>query len=149
MKNGPLTSRKMRDNKKFRPTSACADYAGWRGLILFANTLSPFFTVNSSIELSITKGGLTLSQTSPGFYVSAKLLENTVRKGEIARNKQFLLFPQCFLPFLKTFCHFHQIKDCHLEKLFHFGIAQNLLFGKGLKHHWSHHISLDHKINFF
>ena len=39
---------------------------------------------------------LTLSQTSPGFYVSA---ENSVVKGEIARYEQFLLFPQCFLPF--------------------------------------------------
>ena len=27
-----------------------------------------------------------------------KPFENTVGKGEIARNKQFLLFPQCFLP---------------------------------------------------
>ena len=25
-----------------------------------------------------------------------KRVENTVRKGEIARNEQFLLFPQCF-----------------------------------------------------
>ena len=37
---------------------------------------------------------LTLSQTSPGFNMS----ENTVGKGEIACNEQFLLFPQCFLP---------------------------------------------------
>ena len=35
--------------------------------------------------------------------------ENTVGKGEIAPNEQFLLFPQCFLPFWRTFCHFHQI----------------------------------------
>ena len=34
--------------------------------------------------------------------------ENTVGKGEIARNKQFLLFSQCFLPVLRTFCHFHE-----------------------------------------
>ena len=27
-----------------------------------------------------------------------KSVENTVRKEEIARNEQFLLFPQCFLP---------------------------------------------------
>ena len=27
---------------------------------------------------------------------SLKRVENTVGKGEIARNKQFLLFPQCF-----------------------------------------------------
>ena len=54
---------------------------------------------------------LTLSQTSPGFfYVSQyKSFENTVGKGEIARNEQFLLFPQCFLAFWRTFCHFHQI----------------------------------------
>ena len=43
---------------------------------------------------------LTLSQTSPGFYMSVEqVLENTVGKGEIARNGQFLLFPQCFSPF--------------------------------------------------
>ena len=35
--------------------------------------------------------------------------ENTVGKGEIARNEQFLLFPQCFLPVWITFCHFRQI----------------------------------------
>ena len=38
-----------------------------------------------------------------------KPFENTVGKGEIARNKQFLLFPQCFLPVWITFCHFCQI----------------------------------------
>ena len=27
-------------------------------------------------------------------------------KGEIARNEQFLLFPQYFLPVWKTLCHF-------------------------------------------
>ena len=30
-------------------------------------------------------------------------------KREIARNERFLFFPQYFLPFLQTFCHFHQI----------------------------------------
>ena len=35
--------------------------------------------------------------------------ENTVGKGEIAHNEQFLLFPQCFLPVLGAFCLFHQI----------------------------------------
>ena len=40
---------------------------------------------------------LTLSQISPGFYMSAvSLLKNNVEKGEIAHNEQFLLFPQCF-----------------------------------------------------
>ena len=36
-----------------------------------------------------------------------KSFENPVGKGEIARNEQFLLFPQCFLPFWRTFYHFH------------------------------------------
>ena len=38
-----------------------------------------------------------------------KSFENTVGKGEIAHNEQFLLFPQCFLPVWRSFCHFHQI----------------------------------------
>ena len=38
-----------------------------------------------------------------------KPFENTVEKGEIARNEQFLLFPQCFLPVWIAFCHFLQI----------------------------------------
>ena len=35
--------------------------------------------------------------------------ENTVGIGKIARYVQFLLFPQYFLPFCKTFRHFYQI----------------------------------------
>ena len=50
---------------------------------------------------------LTLSQTSPGFYVSSvQAFENTVGKGEIARNEQFLLFPQCFSINLENFLPF-------------------------------------------
>ena len=61
---------------------------------------------------------LTFSQTSPGSYVSAEqVFENTVGKGEIARNEQFLLFPQCFLSIWRTFCHFHQIWNCRLQTL--------------------------------
>ena len=61
---------------------------------------------------------LTISQTSPGFYVSAaQISENPVGKGEIARNKQFLLFPQCFLSVLRMFCYRHQISNCHLQTL--------------------------------
>ena len=37
-----------------------------------------------------------------------KSTENTVGKGEIAQNEQFLLFPQ-FTTRLDNFCHFHQI----------------------------------------
>ena len=42
---------------------------------------------------------------------------NTVGKGEIARNEQFLLFPQCFLHFLRALCHCHQTSDCCLQTL--------------------------------
>ena len=53
---------------------------------------------------------LTLSQASLGFYVSAvQVFENSLGKGEIVGNKQFLLFPQRFLPFCTIFHHFHQI----------------------------------------
>ena len=41
-----------------------------------------------------------------------KYFENTVGKGEIAHYGQLLLFPQCFLSFWRTFCHFHQIQNC-------------------------------------
>ena len=46
-----------------------------------------------------------------------KSLENTVGKGEIARNEQFLLFPQCFLAVWRTFCHVHQVQNCRLQTL--------------------------------
>ena len=55
----------------------------------------------------------------PWFFtcLQYKSLENTVGKGEIARNKQFLFFPQCFLPVWRTFCHFRQIQNCPLQSL--------------------------------
>ena len=34
---------------------------------------------------------------------------------EIARNEQFLLFPLCFLHFLRIYCHFHQTWNCRLQ----------------------------------
>ena len=59
---------------------------------------------------------LTLLQTSPGFYLSAAQVfwKHVLGKGEIARYEQFLLFPHCFLPVWKTFCHFHRIWNCRL-----------------------------------
>ena len=49
-----------------------------------------------------------------------KSFENTVGKGEIARNEQFLFLPQCFLPFWRTFHHFYKIQII-VWKLFQFG----------------------------
>ena len=39
-------------------------------------------------------------------HVCSTSLLKTVGKGDIARNKQFLLFPHCFLPFLGNFSPF-------------------------------------------
>ena len=51
----------------------------------------------------------------PGFSHVHESFENTVGKGEIALNEQFLLFPQYFLTIWKTFYHFHQIWNCRLQ----------------------------------
>ena len=48
---------------------------------------------------------------------STSLWKTPWEKEEIACNKQFLLFPQCFLPIWGTFCHFHQIWNCRLQTL--------------------------------
>ena len=61
---------------------------------------------------------LTLSQTNPVFTcLKYKPFENTEGKGEITGNKQFLLFPQCFLPVRRIFCYFHRIWNCRLQTL--------------------------------
>ena len=41
--------------------------------------------------------------------------ENIVRKGEIACNKQLLLFSQCFLPYLTFMFHFKCTLKCRLQ----------------------------------
>ena len=55
----------------------------------------------------------------PLFFCVCKpvLLKTLWKKREIARNKQSLLFPQCFLPFCRIFSHFHQIQSCRLQTL--------------------------------
>ena len=49
--------------------------------------------------------------------LQCRSVENNVGKGEIAHNKQFLLFPHCLLPIRRTFCHFPQIQNCRLQTL--------------------------------
>ena len=55
---------------------------------------------------------MTLSD-APGKQAFRKHCE----KREIARNKQFLPFPKCFLPVMITFFHFRQIWNCRLQSL--------------------------------
>ena len=66
---------------------------------------------NVSYPISDKSGHLTLSQTSFCFFtcLQYKPFVKHCGKGDFARNEQFLLFSQCFLPIWITFCHFHQI----------------------------------------
>ena len=45
-----------------------------------------------------------------------KSFENIVGK-ETARKDQFFLFQHCFLHYLRTFCYFNRILNCHLETM--------------------------------
>ena len=47
---------------------------------------------------------------------STSLLKKTVGKGEMLLTSNFS-FSQCFLPVLRTFSHFHQVQNCHLQTL--------------------------------
>ena len=62
-------------------------------------------------------------------WLQYKSFENTVGKGQNAHNKQFLLFPQCFLPFWSTFIKFEIV----IGKVFQFERIWNLSFEKGLR----------------
>ena len=79
---------------------------------------------------------LTLSQTKkPRFLLvcSIEFLENTVEKGEIARNEPFILFPQYFLHVeeLSTVFIKWEIVIC---KHFQFGTVKNMSFRKKLNY---------------
>ena len=60
------------------------------------------FTRNSSINPLPNKPWFLHVNNSDSF-------ENTAGNGEIARNEQFLHFPQCFLRVRRTFRHFHHV----------------------------------------
>ena len=74
--------------------------------------------------------------------------EKTVRKGEIARNKQFLLFPQCFLPnqiIVSPFVHISNIVsllDAEFEKpkigISGKGLTSNFSFSHNVFYHKWH-----------
>ena len=56
---------------------------------------------------------LNLSQTSPGYYMSAV----QVSWKHYGKRRKFLLFPECFSHVWRTFCHFQQIWNCRLQTL--------------------------------
>ena len=86
--------------------------------ILFKTALKTIQSINQCFVYWITEMHKSFSTQALVFTcLQYKSFENTVCKGEIARNEQFLLCPQCFLPVWTTFCHFHQIYYCRLQIL--------------------------------
>ena len=85
---------------------------------------------NSNVSVNLQEKSIILLNLFPNkscFFpcLQYKSFENTVGQGEIARNEQFLLFPQCFLSFTTTVSHFYHLqslsiwknpKICRLEK---------------------------------
>ena len=55
-----------------------------------------------------------------------------MRKGEIACNKQFLLFSQSFLPYVAFIFHFKSTLKCHLQFFFNLDQSEILSPGKEL-----------------
>ena len=78
---------------------------------------------------------LTHSHTMTPFDAPGnKRFENTMGKGEISRNQQFLLFPQCLIPVYRTFCYFHQIQNCRLQTLSFWKSLKYILWEKVKSH---------------
>ena len=72
----------------------------------------------SGKEFCRSKAVLTDSHTmTPFMPLGNKPIENTVGTGEITRNEQLLLFPQCFLPIWRPFSQCHPILNYHLQTL--------------------------------
>ena len=91
------------------------------------NHFGELTTILINLKLS-SANSLTLSQTSPGFYVYVvkKSFENTVGKGEISP------FTTVFSTLFKNFLTFLSIQNFRLRTPSVWRGLKNLLFGKGL-----------------
>ena len=74
-----------------------------------------------------SKGFLTPFPDKPWFLFvcSTKLLKTLWEKEKLLPTCNFSFFPQCFLPILRTFCHFDQIQNCCLQTL---SVWKSLIF---------------------
>ena len=61
-------------------------------------------------------------------------MENIVRKGEIACNKQFVLFLQCLLPYMALIFHFECTLKCRLQFVSIWTCLKFFLLVMGLGH---------------
>ena len=72
-----------------------------------------FEEIFNVMSYALSKRGLPLFQTSPGFYVycSTSLLKTLFEKEneKLLVTSNFSFFQQCFLPISRTFCIFHEI----------------------------------------
>ena len=91
----------------------CFSYHLWTACITICGTVSFHIqNISNTMSHALTKAALNPFPNKPWFlHVCSvdKSFENTVGKGEIACNRQFLLFSHCFLHVWRTFCYFHQI----------------------------------------
>ena len=77
---------------------------------------------------------ITLSQTRPCFlHLQSKSFENTVGKGEIAPNEQFLFYPTVFSTPIGKLSAIIIKFGTVVCKIFQFRRVQNLSFGKRLR----------------
>ena len=91
---------------------AKGENAGYKHFLLFLCYNNVFYPMKGKFNV------LTHSHTVTHFDAHGKqAFWKHCGKGEIACLEQFLLFPQCFLPFWKTFFHFCQIWNCRLQTL--------------------------------
>ena len=70
-----------------------------------------------SFENTVGMGKLLVASNFPFSAVYWVFRKNSMGEEEKAPSEQFPLFAQCFLPLLRTFCHFCPIQNCHLQTL--------------------------------
>ena len=107
------------------------------------NTSSKFahYRISSNMN-NLPNGSSPLQKTPQPITTQCRILmrrryiavENIVRKGEIACNKQFLLFSQCFLPYMVLIFHSKCTLKCCLQICFYLDQSKILWSGNGLNH---------------
>ena len=76
--------------------------AGYQHFLLFPKCFQKLYSSGSlKVEIVLERVN-PLPNKSLFLHVCNTYLLETLGKGEVARNEQFLLFPQCFLPLLEN-----------------------------------------------
>ena len=83
---------------------------------------------------SIVWQRLTHYDTMPYFHAIKIAVENIVRKGQIACNKQFIFFSQCFLHYVVLIFHFKCTLKCRTAIRFNLDQSKILSSGKDLRY---------------